>query len=122
MDENKNPEPIYRDHSDQEQAQENILRESAATGWGMTTIEPPVSVYDDLKRLAADEQSDPVRVLVRLVTDARQQQSLRREAPGERSEQRTGNVLQGLLTLATDLGVDDLAEQHDHYLYGTEKR
>jgi predicted DNA-binding antitoxin AbrB/MazE fold protein len=31
-------------------------------------------------------------------------------------------VLQCLLSLATDLGVDDLAEQHDHYLYGTEKR
>ena len=31
-------------------------------------------------------------------------------------------VLQQLLDLATDLGVEDLAEQHDHYLYGTAKR
>lgn len=33
-----------------------------------------------------------------------------------------GHVLYDLLDLATDLGVDDLAEQHDHYLYGVEKR
>lgn len=26
-----------------------------------------------------------------------------------------------LAEMAQDLGVDDLAEQHDHYLYGTEK-
>lgn len=32
------------------------------------------------------------------------------------------NVLQHLLALATDLGVTDLAEQHDHYLYGMDKR
>jgi len=31
-------------------------------------------------------------------------------------------VLQQLLSLSTDLGVDDLAEQHDHYLYETAKR
>lgn len=30
--------------------------------------------------------------------------------------------LAGLATLAEDLGVDDLAEQHDHYLYGTPRR
>jgi len=27
-----------------------------------------------------------------------------------------------ILVMATDLGVPDLAEQHDHYLYGTPKR
>ncbi len=32
------------------------------------------------------------------------------------------NVLDDLLALATDLGVNDLAEQHDHYLYGTERQ
>ena len=26
-----------------------------------------------------------------------------------------------LANMAEDLGIDDLAEQHDHYLYGTEK-
>ena len=30
-------------------------------------------------------------------------------------------LLQKLAMRATDMGVTDLAEQHDHYLYGTEK-
>ena len=33
-----------------------------------------------------------------------------------------GHVLHNLLALATDLGIADLAEEHDHYLYGVEKR
>jgi len=32
------------------------------------------------------------------------------------------NVLQRLSERAMDLGVSDLASQHDHYLYGTDKR
>jgi len=32
------------------------------------------------------------------------------------------NVLQRLSERVMDLGVTDLANQHDHYLYGTEKR
>ncbi len=31
-------------------------------------------------------------------------------------------ILQRLSSRAMDLGVSDLAAQHDHYLYGTEKR
>ena len=31
-------------------------------------------------------------------------------------------VLQRISANAIDLGVSDLAAQHDHYLYGTEKR
>ena len=31
-------------------------------------------------------------------------------------------ALQRILARARDLGVSDLAEQHDHYLYGTNKR
>ncbi len=38
------------------------------------------------------------------------------------TEPPSDNVLQRLAALAADLGADDLAEQHDHYLYGTEKR
>ncbi len=40
--------------------------------------------------------------------------------PEEQGEP-SGNILQQLLALATDLGVDDLSEQHDHYLYGTDE-
>lgn len=32
-----------------------------------------------------------------------------------------GHILYDLLALAKDLGVQDLAEHHDHYLYGVEK-
>jgi len=31
-------------------------------------------------------------------------------------------ILQKLSARAMDLGISDLATQHDHYLYGTEKR
>lgn len=31
------------------------------------------------------------------------------------------NVLSKLINIAEDLGVEDLSENHDHYLYGTEK-
>lgn len=31
-------------------------------------------------------------------------------------------AFQRILARATDLGVSDLAEQHDHYLYATEKQ
>ena len=38
------------------------------------------------------------------------------------AEQPMNRAFQRLLARATDLGISDLAEQHDHYLYGTEKR
>ena len=31
------------------------------------------------------------------------------------------NALSKLIDIADDLGVDDLAQNHDHYLYGTSK-
>lgn len=34
----------------------------------------------------------------------------------------TPNLLADILAMAQDLGVPDLAEQHDHYLYGLPKR
>lgn len=33
-----------------------------------------------------------------------------------------GKVLQRIAARAKDLGIPDLATQHDHYLYGTEKQ
>ncbi len=33
-----------------------------------------------------------------------------------------GGPFDRILALAQDLGIPDLAEQHDHYLYGTPKR
>jgi len=35
---------------------------------------------------------------------------------------REPGVLDDLLAFSVDTGIEDLAEQHDHYLYGTPKR
>lgn len=35
---------------------------------------------------------------------------------------REPGALDSILDLAQDFGIPDLAEQHDHYLYGTPKR
>jgi hypothetical protein len=60
-----------------------------------------------LQSLSIIHQTDPMHLLESLVTQA---------------EQTNNHVLYHLAALATDLGVSDLATQHDHYLYGTEKR
>lgn len=45
----------------------------------------------------------------------------------QQQDQQPATIAEGKSTFATladmaqDLGVDDLAEQHDHYLYGTDK-
>lgn len=44
------------------------------------------------------------------------------ESPQQQRPEPKKNVLQRLSEKAMDLGVSDLASQHDHYLYGTEKR
>lgn len=36
-------------------------------------------------------------------------------------KKKKNRVLQRILARATDLGISDLAAQHDHYLYGTKK-
>jgi hypothetical protein len=37
-------------------------------------------------------------------------------------KKKKNRVLQRISARATDLGVSDLAAQHDHYLYGTKKK
>jgi len=44
------------------------------------------------------------------------------EREGEKPKRPPNRALKRILERATDLGLSDLAEQHDHYLYGTEKR
>lgn len=39
----------------------------------------------------------------------------------EMSLKRYNNVLSKLISISEDLGIEDLSENHDHYLYGTEK-
>ena len=75
------------------------------------TLDLPASLYADLEALASDEQAEPVEVIARLVETARQQ---RLADPPTRAFRR-------ILERATDFGITDLAEQHDHYLYGVDK-
>ncbi|VEN74851.1 conserved hypothetical protein [Candidatus Desulfarcum epimagneticum] len=47
---------------------------------------------------------------------------IRIEAKSERKITRKKKILKRISARAMDLEISDLAEQHDHYLYGTEKR
>jgi len=78
---------------------------------GTVVVELPVSLYSDLESLAADEQVELSEVIARLVDAARQRR---------RAEAST-RAFRKILERAMDLGVTDLAEQHDHYLYGVDK-
>jgi len=77
------------------------------------TIELPTQFYTELQALAADEQIDPIELLIHLIAVARQQ----RVQP-----QSPTRAFQRIWERAIDLGVTDLAEQHDHYLYGVDKQ
>lgn len=76
------------------------------------TIQLPASLYADLQALATDEQVELVEVIARLIEMAHRRRQLE---PSTLAFQR-------ILERATDLGVTDLAEKHDDYLYGVEKR
>ena len=47
---------------------------------------------------------------------------IRIEVTSAQEPKRKKKILQRLSERAMDLGISDLAAQHDHYLYGTEKR
>jgi hypothetical protein len=81
------------------------------------TLNLPASLYDDLQSLAAEEQIALVEVIARLVKLARQSRD-----PLHASSESPTSAFQRILKRATDLGVADLSEQHDHYLYGVEKQ
>lgn len=76
------------------------------------TLELPTQLYSQLQSLAEAEQTDVVGLLRRLLSTPTE--------PALRPLTTTQSF-QRILDRATDLGVNDLAEQHDHYLYGTEK-
>ena len=80
----------------------------------VVTIELPNKLYADLQSLTQQAQAQsPVDMIVRLVTQARQPAGIVYAATP---------AFQRILDRAADLGIDDLSEQHDHYLYGTAKR
>jgi hypothetical protein len=79
----------------------------------MITLRLPTDLYEALQSLASAEQVEPVEMIARLVMMAEGQRTPP-EAPTR--------AFQNILERATDLGVEDLSEQHDHYLYGVEKQ
>ena len=80
---------------------------------GIVTVKLPKDLYSRLDTLAKQERTDLVELLNRLVASV--------AAPRAQAEPST-TAFQRILGRATDLGVSDLAEQHDHYLYATEKQ
>ena len=74
----------------------------------MVTLKVPQELYARLEALATAQRTDVLEFL-RRVTEGQQESS----AP---------SAFDQILEMATDMGVSDLAEQHDHYLYGLEKR
>ena len=51
-----------------------------------------------------------------------QRYSIKVENLHERKVQKKKNILKRISDRATNLGISDFSEQHDHYLYGIEKR
>ena len=80
---------------------------------GTVTVKLPKDLYTRLDTLAKQERIDVVALLNRLAASA--------TAPQAEAEPST-TAFQHILDRATNLGVNDRAEQHDHYLYGTEKQ
>ena len=75
-------------------------------------LELPSNLYEKLQSLATEEQTEPIELIARLVALADQQHQPKSPTPAFRC----------ILERATDLGIPDLAEQHDHYLYRVEKQ
>ncbi len=80
---------------------------------GTVTVKLPKDLYTRLDTLAKQERIDVVALLNRLAASA--------TAPQAEAEPST-TAFQRILDRATNLGVSDLAEQHDHYVYGVEKQ
>ncbi|NUQ37412.1 MAG: hypothetical protein HUU23_06355 [Caldilineales bacterium] len=80
---------------------------------GTVTVKLPEDLYIRLDALAKQERTDLVALLTQWAATL---------ATSRASVEPSTLAFQRILSRATDLGVSDLAEQHDHYLYGTEKQ
>lgn len=74
-------------------------------------LELPPELYAQLRARATEAQTDLVDIIARLL--AQTDRASQTEHPS--------HALQRIAERATDLGLGDLAEQHDHYLYGVDK-
>ena len=80
---------------------------------GTVTVKLPKDLYARLDTLAKQEHTDLVELLGCLAASA---------TVSRTQVEPSTTAFQRILGRATDLGISDLAEQHDHYLYGTEKQ
>ena len=80
---------------------------------GTVTVKLPKDLYARLDTLAKQERTDVVELLDRLAASA---------AASRAQVEPSTAAFQRILDRAADLGISDLAEHHDHYLYGTEKQ
>ena len=80
---------------------------------GTVTVKLPKDLYTQWDTLAKQEHTDLVELLGRLATSA---------TVSRTQAEPSTTAFQRILGRATHLGISDLAEQHDHYLYGTEKQ
>ncbi len=79
------------------------------------TLQIPQPLYRRLWNLAAQEKTEPVRLIERWLERALDQAD-------EDVEADTVAPIYHLHEYAEDLGVTDLAQNVDHYLYGHEKQ
>ena len=80
---------------------------------GAVTVKLPKDLYARLDTLVKQEHTDVVELLGRLATSA---------TVSRTQAEPSTTAFRRILGRATDLGINDLTEQHDHYLYGTEKQ
>jgi predicted GTPase len=78
----------------------------------VVSLQLPNDLYDKLQFLSASKRKNPVDIVAQLITTAYDEQQTKASTP----------AFQDILENAADLGVTDLSEQHDHYLYGVEKQ
>ena len=76
------------------------------------TVKLPKELYARLDDLAKQERTDLVELLTRFAASASAQDQ----------DEPSTVAFQRILARASHLGVSDLAEQHDYYLYGADKR
>jgi hypothetical protein len=80
----------------------------------MQTIQLPLWLYNDLQALAQEKQAESVEeVIAQLVEQAQEN--------GTSSDETPTPIFQRILARATDMGIPDLSERHDHYLYGMDE-
>lgn len=82
------------------------------------TIELSEPTYKKLLT-AAHEQRVEVEALIRRLLE---RETVEPKPQPEPETDYSNHPFADLLAIAEDLGVDDLAENHDHYIYGVPKR